>query len=215
MTSSNNGSNSFIMWYHVVATPLQTWIDGQQDYMSNLELPCVLYESPSERETSRAPNQERRQFSQRSNRSNNGQSSRGMATGAHVYGNNIRGPHSQTSFHETTTPSVSGSTSRGAQIQTYVQPTSAHSLHHYASMVEYKCTMTLGKTCIELKIPQPLYKARSTLNIEGSDYSAFRATLRSPLIGHPQYCVGSYAPDEDFAREDVARKLLRRVLSAL
>ncbi|KAJ1386788.1 hypothetical protein SESBI_40531 [Sesbania bispinosa] len=61
---------------------------------------------------------------------------------------------------------------------------------------------------------QPIYKARPTMVIEGVTYYAFRASLRSPLIGQPHSCVGAYAPDEDLAREDVARKLLRRMLIA-
>ncbi|KAJ1423165.1 hypothetical protein SESBI_12608 [Sesbania bispinosa] len=81
-------------------------------------------------------------------------------------------------------------------------------------LVEYKCTMTLEKACIELNIPQPMYKARPSMNLGGSLHYAYRATLRSPLIGDPHYCVGAYAPIEDLAQEDVARKLLRRLVVA-
>ncbi|KAJ1378120.1 hypothetical protein SESBI_48170 [Sesbania bispinosa] len=50
------------------------------------------------------------------------------------------------------------------------------------------------------------------MTIDGIVYHSFRATLRSPLIGNPNYCLGAYAPSEDLARENVARKLLRRIL---
>ncbi|KAJ1376799.1 hypothetical protein SESBI_49567 [Sesbania bispinosa] len=75
-------------------------------------------------------------------------------------------------------------------------------------ILEYKCSMSLGQVCMLLKIGQPIYRSRPVMKIEGVDYYAFRASLIGKLHGIHHSAVGAYAPSEDLAREDSARKLL-------
>ncbi|KAJ1386969.1 hypothetical protein SESBI_40361 [Sesbania bispinosa] len=151
------------------------------------------------------------------------------ATHDHDYSR--RGSYSHSDVQSQNAPHVQGN--RGTQVvnastnRVSVEPQVSHTTQRRCTMhvdadeddiivlpptnnfiVEYKCSMTLGKACIELHIPQPIYKERPTMTIDGIVYHSFRATLRSPLIGNPNYCIGAYAPSEDLARENVARKLL-------
>ncbi|KAJ1377359.1 hypothetical protein SESBI_48982, partial [Sesbania bispinosa] len=81
-------------------------------------------------------------------------------------------------------------------------------------ILEYKCSMSLGQVCMALKIGQPIYRSQPIMNIEGVGYYPFRASLIGKLHGIHHSAVGAYAPSEDLAREDAARKLLTRILAA-
>ncbi|KAJ1380125.1 hypothetical protein SESBI_46304 [Sesbania bispinosa] len=197
MSASNVGGNHLIVvGVPIFSVPWPSWFEGDNGVMHMME-PTVVVEVAME------GNNHARQPPRHDQRSSNQRNQRSLR-GSVGSGHGVR----------RTDPSPSSSNAHFRAERDDSHPVSKVEEPCKKFLVEYKCSMTLAKACLEFNICQPMYTLCPTIQQDGKDFFAFRATIRTFVIGHPLHCIGSYYPSEDLAREDVARKLLGRLLAA-
>ncbi|KAJ1388038.1 hypothetical protein SESBI_39499 [Sesbania bispinosa] len=202
MSSCNPDSNPFVFFWPIVGPPYPTHTQSQQPCISITDQSIRFLEGTHENQAPRPGDRE----------SGESRKSTNLNSHAPITGRPVMLHHSVHSPKSSYVPEVSVILDNSKKYDfdndiIFLGPPKN-------IILEYKCSVSLGQVCMSLKIGQPIYRSRPIMNLEGVPYNAFRASLISKLHGIHHSAVGAYAPSEDLAREDAARKLLTRILAA-
>ncbi|KAJ1394329.1 hypothetical protein SESBI_34272 [Sesbania bispinosa] len=83
-----------------------------------------------------------------------------------------------------------------------------------AFLIESSVQLMLERVCRELKISQPNYRRLEGTIRDGIEYCRYRCLIRGPSEQNSPSCIGRYARNDDYAREDAARALLSIILAS-
>ncbi|KAJ1422685.1 hypothetical protein SESBI_12876 [Sesbania bispinosa] len=83
--------------------------------------------------------------------------------------------------------------------------------HNHLFLMEYNMQGHLRDVCAQLKIPQPIYKRRDVRVKDNVVYYQYSLTIKTRLLGS-RYWWGNYSSYQENAREDVAAKVVSKLL---